>query len=113
MVHIRNDRNSFQCVKLLLSNFFSFNSVTNNDSSTTQIIFTNSSNDTLKNIDLGYDDTYQILLPFISGLFVALCLAWMLIRYKATKYQRNQTSESIYCCPENCFRRITNLRRNR
>jgi hypothetical protein len=53
-----------------------------------------------------FDENYynlNILMPLIMGLFVAMILGWMLIRYKmSTREQRNYTG-SIYCCPDGCY----------
>ncbi|CAF0894302.1 unnamed protein product [Brachionus calyciflorus] len=64
------------------------------------------SNTTLSYIDLNFNEisyTLNIILPLIVGLFVALILGWMLIRYKMSSHQRSNYNGSIYCCPEKCF----------
>ncbi len=62
-------------------------------------------NDNKINI-IEFDESYynlNIVMPLIMGLFVAMILGWMLIRYKmSTNEQRNYTG-SIYCCPDGCY----------
>jgi hypothetical protein len=50
-----------------------------------------------------YDEKHDIVMPLIVGLFVAMILGWMLIRYKMSAHQRSNYNGSIYCCPEKCF----------
>lgn len=49
------------------------------------------------------DYAFDILLPLIIGLLVALILGWMLVRYKMSSHQRSNYNGSIYCCPDQCF----------
>lgn len=63
-------------------------------------------NKTLQNIDTDFNEInymLNIFLPVIVGLFVALILGWMLIRYKMSSHQRSNYNGSIYCCPQKCF----------
>jgi hypothetical protein len=53
-----------------------------------------------------YDEKHDIVMPLIVGLFVAMILGWMLIRYKMSAHQRSNYNGSIYCCPEKCFGKL-------
>lgn len=55
-------------------------------------------------VDVPYeDDRIDIVTPFVVGIFVAMILGWMLIRYKMSAHERSNYSGSIYCCPNECF----------
>lgn len=63
-------------------------------------------NTSLQYIDPDFNElsyTLNIFLPIVVGLFVALILGWMLIRYKMSSHQRSNYNGSIYCCPQKCF----------
>jgi hypothetical protein len=45
----------------------------------------------------------DVVTPLIVGLFVAMILGWMLIRYKMSAHTRSHYNGSIYCCPDECF----------
>jgi hypothetical protein len=47
--------------------------------------------------------TIDVVTPLIVGLFVAMILGWMLIRYKMSAHTRSNYNGSIYCCPDECF----------
>lgn len=48
------------------------------------------------------DYQMSIIMPLIVGIFVALILTWMLIRYKMAANEASYNG-SIYCCPQECF----------
>ena len=49
------------------------------------------------------DDTLNILLPFVVGLFVAIILGWMVMRYKMAANNGIHDATTIQCCPESCL----------
>ena len=62
-------------------------------------------NDNKINI-IEFDENYynlNILMPLIMGLFVAMILGWMLIRYKMSSREQSNNTGSIYCCPDGCY----------
>jgi hypothetical protein len=61
------------------------------------------------------DDTLNILLPFIVGIFVAIILGWMVIRHKMGTNKGIYDGTTIYCCPDNCltFFKLSKLRNRR
>jgi hypothetical protein len=89
---------------------------TGQQAATTTII--NSTNLTPTNTSIDttvyYDDTLDIFLPFVFGLFVALALGWMVIRYKMTNNTKgSHYTSSFYCCPERCFTSMGRFRKRR
>lgn len=83
----------------LMTSIITTNSSLNNITSTDTIVYT--------------DDTLDIILPFLFGLFVACALGWMVFRYKVSTQQASHYAGSIYCCPESCFDVLTKFRNTR
>lgn len=93
---MESKNSSTKCIIIILSSIYSHN----------KLVDHKHPNKTLHNTDSDFNELnymLNIFLPVIVGLFVALILGWMLIRYKMSSHQRSNYNGSIYCCPQKCF----------